>query len=419
MALDNSFSSDPALRSSREKPSGEIEVSRSVTVRLPNAMVGREFSASPTDLLPNSERVETLSNIPAGLEFVDGILRGTPEVSGEFEMGVHFDPPDMANLLIALTVNADPRSLWKNLQSDRNDPFWKADTAIDFLEDGPLTVVGASLRGRSHAHVGSFRDDDLALAWFPVSGWYSLTVADGAGSANLSRQGSKIACDAVKQQFAGYFADAENILSQWVAQPDKVDALLAELCQQFGQAALGALKKIEEQAKLLDAAVRDFHTTLITVLLHPLPDGRWFVAAFSIGDGAAALVSVPGGEPCLLTRPDGGEYAGQTVFLTMPEAIGTAETIMGRIQTAVISGFDALLLVTDGISDPRFESESALADSAAWAALWSELAVPLDGANSQEAAAAAILKWMEFHSPGHHDDRTLVLATPSLTFLPP
>ena len=154
-------------------------------------------------------------------------------------------------------------------------------------------------------------------------------------------------------------------------------------------------------------------------MLHPLPDGRWFVAAFSIGDGAAALVSVPGGEPCLLTRPDGGEYAGQTVFLTMPEAIGTAETIMGRIQTAVISGFDALLLVTDGISDPRFESESALADSAAWAALWSELAVPLDGANSQEAAAAAILKWMEFHSPGHHDDRTLVLATPSLTFLPP
>lgn len=411
MALDHSFSSNPALRSSQGTPLGEIEESPAVIVRLPNAMVGREFSAVPADLLPNGELVEALSNLPPGLEFADGILRGTPEMSGEFEMGV-------GKMLIALTVNADPRSLWKNLPSDREDPFWKDDTAIDFLKGGPLTVVGASLRGRSHAHVGGFRDDDLALAWIPVSGWYSLTVADGAGSANLSRQGSKIACDAVKQHFTDYFAAAENVLSQRVAEPDGMDGLNSELCQQFGNAALLARRRIEEQAVLLDAAVRDFHTTLITVLLHPLGDGRWFVAAFSIGDGAAALVSVPGGKPCLLTRPDGGEYAGQTVFLTMNEAIGTPEAIMGRIQTAIIPRFDALLLVTDGISDPRFQSESALADPAAWAALWNELVVLLAAANSPEAAAAVILKWMEFHSPGHHDDRTLVLATPGLTFPP-
>ncbi|MES2922749.1 MAG: PP2C family serine/threonine-protein phosphatase [Verrucomicrobiota bacterium] len=409
MAHDHSFSSNPALRSSLGTSPEEIEVARAVIVRLPNAMVGREFSAVPADHLPDDEPAESLSNIPAGLEFADGVLRGTPEVSGEFEMAVG----DAGKFLIALTVNADPRSLWKNLPSNREDPFWKADTAIDFLEDGPLTVVGASLRGRSHAHVGSFRDDDMALAWFPVSGWYSLTVADGAGSANLSRQGSKIACDAVKQHFADYFATAENVLSQRIADPE---GLRAELCEQFGKATRLARQRIEEQATQLDVAVRDFHTTLITVLLHPLPDGQWFVAAFSIGDGAAALVS--GGEPCLLTRPDGGEYAGQTVFLTMNEAIGTADAIMGRIQTAVVSQFDALLLVTDGISDPRFESESALADPAAWSALWSELAIPLAGTGTPEAAAAAILKWMEFHSPGHHDDRTLVLATPNLTFPP-
>ena len=393
-------------------PSAEILRAPPETVRLPNAMVGREFSAVVGDHFPKGEPVNVLSNIPAGLEFTAGILRGTPEAAGEFEMAA-------GDTLVALTVNADPRSLWKNLPSDRDDRFWKPDTATDFLQEGPLTVIGASLRGRSHAHVGSFRDDDLALAWIPETSWYSLTVADGAGSAKYSRQGSKIACDAVKQHFAEYFGVAENVLSQTVAHPAALDELRAELCQQFRNAALTARRRIEEEATLQDAAVRDFHTTLITALLHPLPDERWFVAAFSIGDGAAAVVAVPGGEPCLLTRPDGGEYAGQTVFITMNEALGSAEAIMGRIQMAVIPRFDALLLVTDGISDPRFDSDSALADPLAWAALWGELRMVLAAATSPADAAAAILKWMEFHSPGHHDDRTLVLATPCLTFLAP
>jgi hypothetical protein len=216
----------------------------------------------------------------------------------------------------------------------------------------------------------------------------------------------------VKQYFADYFASADNLLSQTSA----VDELYPELCQQFGNAALLARQHIERLAAQLGLAVRDFHTTLITVLLHPLPDGPWLVAAFSIGDGAAALVAVPGGGPCLLTCPDGGEYAGQTVFLTMPEALATPEAVSSRVQMAVIPRFDSLLLVTDGVSDPRFESESALADPAAWAVLWRELSILLAANDSPQAAADAVLKWLEFHSPGHHDDRTLVLATPGLTF---
>lgn len=408
MASDHFFSSNPALRSPQESPPVQSEISRIPVIRLPNAMVGREYSATLVDHLPDGVQIGGFSNIPPGLELTAGVLHGTPEQAGEFELTA-------GNLPVALMVHADPRSLWKNLPSDREDPFWKADAVSEFLTDGPLTVVGASLRGRSHTHVGSFRDDDLALAWFPRGGWYSLTVADGAGSASLSRQGSKIACDAVKHHFTDYFAREDNLLSRSSA----VEALHPELCQQFGNAALLARQRIEELAAQLGAAVRDFHTTLISVLLHPLPDGQYFVAVFSIGDGAAALIAVPGGEPCLLTCPDAGEYAGQTVFLTMHEALATPEAIVCRVRMAVVPRFDALLLVTDGISDPCFESESALADPAAWAALWSELTAPLASANSPEAAAKAILKWLEFHSPGHHDDRTLVLATPALKFPPP
>lgn len=397
-------------------------------IRLPNGMVGRVFSAEIVSMFagdsPVLGRIEPLSVVPSGLEVKDGLLAGTPEIAGEFEIHFRFHPTPLDSggsvsleRTLTLTINPDPRSLWKNTSSDQTGEFWKPDGAINFLVDGPLAVLGASLRGRSHAHVGGFRDDDMAMAWFPADSWYSLTVADGAGSAKFSRQGSKIACDTVQSQFAEYFATPENALSRLVAEhaltSDSIQAVRGELYNLFGKAALQARNAVEKQALAIHATSRDFHTTLITALLHPLEDGRWFVASFSIGDGAAAIVSVPGGDPCLLTCPDGGDYAGQTVFLTMNEALATWEAIMGRIQVAIIPEFDALILVTDGISDPRFDSDTALADPASWSALWSELKLSMTPADSLEAAAAAVLKWMEFHTPGHHDDRTLVMATRS------
>jgi serine/threonine protein phosphatase PrpC len=397
-------------------------------VRLPNAMVGRGFSAEIVSTFAGDlqilGRIELLSDVPPGLEFKDGLLAGKPEVAGEFEIHFRFHPsqpemnrPNSLERILSLTINPDPRSLWRNTPSDQSDQFWKSDSAIDFLVDGPLSVLGASLRGRSHAHVGSFRDDDMAMVWIPASSWYSLTVADGAGSARFSRQGSKIACEVVKSQIADYFSGEENRMSQLLTEQgnnsDFLPSVWNELYHLFGKTALQARKAIEDQALSIQATSRDFHTTLITALLHPLGDGRWFVATFSIGDGAAAIVSAPGGDPCLLTRPDGGDYAGQTVFLTMSEALATGESIMGRIQMAIIPEFDALILVTDGISDPRFDSEAALADPIAWSALWRDLKLAMPTADSPKAAAEAVLNWMEFHSPGHHDDRTLILASRS------
>lgn len=388
------------------------------SIRLPNAMVGRPFSADLASAFSHESadwtHIEMSGEAPAGLDFQQGRLVGTPEAAGEFVITYRQQGEALLpfECVVNLTINPNPRSLWKNIPSDPNAEFWKQDYAIDFLTDAPITVLGASSRGRSHAHVGSFRDDDMALAWLPGSSWISLTVADGAGSAKYSREGSKIACETMKAWFTAYFASENNALTQLVAGQTAHAALMAELYALFGNAALEARKAIDSQAAAKLATPRDFHTTLITALLHPLAGGSWFVASFSIGDGAAAVISVPGENPCLLTRPDSGEYAGQTIFLTMNEAFSNPEATMGRIQTAVLPAFEALILVTDGITDPRFESESALADPSAWALLWNELQQAAKPAASTQDAAIAILEWMEFHSPGHHDDRTLLLATP-------
>lgn len=393
-------------------------------VRTPNAMVGRVYTCEiqPPEKLGKIavSRLEVLSPPPAGLAFSESTLLGKPETDGDFEFSVrlHFSEAQSADLILALTINPDPRSLWKNQPSNENGEFWKKDRDTAFLENGPLHIIGASLRGRSHAHVGSCRDDDMAMSWFPETEWYSLTVADGAGSSKYSRRGSKIACDTVKEFFTDRFASPEcklnSLVTTWASAPNDLAAntlLRNQLYDLFGKAAYAAYSAIEKEAAGLHAAIRDFHTTLITSLLHPLPDGKWFAATFSIGDGAAAIVGAPGGDPCLLTRPDGGEFAGQTVFLTMKEALASAEAIMGRIKFVLVPNFKALLLVTDGISDPRFDSDANLADPAAWDSLWDEILPVISPATTSEGAAVALLEWMDFHSPGHHDDRTTIIAT--------
>jgi len=259
------------------------------------------------------------------------------------------------------------------------------------------------------------------MDWIEDGPWYSLTVADGAGSSRFSRRGSQIACKTVKSHLRGSLSTPSDnplaaLVSEWVSEPNDPalkSRLITALYTLFGQAVFEARNAIDKEAALLKSVARDFHTTLITSLVHPVANGSWFIATFSIGDGAAAVVGAPGGTPCLLTRPDGGEFAGQTVFLTMKEALATTEAVMGRISFHIVSDFKGLLLVTDGISDPRFDSDEALADPASWDLLWNEILAVISPSTNLEEASSALVDWMGFHSPGHHDDRTLILAKPS------
>lgn len=61
--------------------------------------------------------------------------------------------------------------------------------------------------------------------------------------------------------------------------------------------------------------------------------------------------------------------------------------------------------MTDGISDPRFETDAGLENQQKWQALWQEIEPHLQ----QEQPEQALLEWSAFFSAGHHDDRTLAI----------
>ena len=63
------------------------------------------------------------------------------------------------------------------------------------------------------------------------------------------------------------------------------------------------------------------------------------------------------------------------------------------------------MLMTDGISDPLFETDAGLSNPKKWQALYQQIEPLLQSEN----AASALLDWMHFFTPGHHDDRTLAV----------
>ncbi|MEI6206760.1 MAG: PP2C family serine/threonine-protein phosphatase [Desulfuromonadales bacterium] len=340
-------------------------------------------------------------------------LHGTPKNAGEFDLTVTYrlEPPQAGipglTGVCRLIVNPDPKTLWKNLESDQSDVFWKENQATAALVGGDgFSMIAASKRGRSHAHVGSFRDDDFCLVQDEASGWRIITVADGAGSAKKSRRGSQIAARiATEKVLQTLKAEGGETLGASIAEFENNRAdITKELYYLFGYAAQEAVLAIENEAKTTGALFKDFSTTLI-VMIHKKIDAGHFIAAYWVGDGGVGVYR-QGREVKILGRADSGEFAGQTRFLDA--AMLDSQEIMNRIKVTVVPDFTAIVAMTDGITDPWFETDANLENCDKWEELWKELLPVTESAKPD----SELLEWLDFWSPGNHDDRTIAILYP-------
>ena len=378
-----------------------------------NARAGEPFQARLQVRASDGRPMQVLGcEVPEalGLTYAAGLLTGVTHQPGEHRLAVTCQDPDdpgapPCQVVAILVVNADPRALWKDLASDRDALGWKPDTAavrLPAAHDRQLLL--ASRRGRSHAHIGALRDDDYAYCVTAADGWNLMAVADGAGSARHSRIGSRIAAATAVEVARQRLLDdqAGPRLQDFATEnADPGQARIAAY-NTLGAAAFEATKAVEAKARAQGGEPRDYATTLLLAAHTRTPAGD-LVATYWVGDGAIALYSTRHGVE-LLGMPEGGDYAGQTQFLDR-SVFADGDQIMRRLQVRMVKEFTALLLMTDGVSDPWFPSDATLRESAAWAALWAQLA-PLLAAPD---ADARTLDWLNFWSRGNHDDRTLAV----------
>lgn len=411
-----------------------------------NGTVGKEYLSkidfkqlNLTDII--HEDFQGLEEIGLKFNSVTDTIEGIPTQSGEnrvkflFKVEGESEDSEFNVKEFSIIVNPNPKSLWKDMPSDKNDLFWKEDNVSIKDEVGEKRIVISSKRGRSHANVGSFRDDDFAYKYFNNSGWTVVAVSDGAGGYSLSRKGSQIACNAVVEYFEKHseiepHKEFEDKLLAF--EKSKDEELLQEIQvlskQNLYKATVFAHNQIREfadetfknnpelfnnpKAKL---PIDYFHSTLIFSLFKKFDFG-YVVLTFGVGDCPIAIVNKDKSTTSLMNWLDVGEFGGGTRFITQTEIFHSGSNPMStRFNFQIFSDFSYMFLMTDGIYDPKFVVEANLEKHEKWL----EFINDLKGNNEDKSAVdfsyenddidQQLSHWMDFWSPGNHDDRTLAI----------
>lgn len=391
-----------------------------VRVKSPNAQSGRRFCHKlnlPKSILPGVLTI--YKNINATDYPLVQFNPETHEIFGEFSQPgeaqlklllhnkVNDGNEQKITLQINITVIPDPRTLWNDLPSDVNARFHKPDTFIQTAQTTSGTVIGASGRGRSHAHKALHRDDDLRIMPNDANGWTVFAVADGAGSAEYSRKGAELVCmlgtKVLHETLSGVYG--EQLEERFSKMPDDRVGLnemfQMTMIKAVHSAAKGIQAEIEQDAALTS---KMFSTTLMLCAVKKVSDG-YLVLNFWVGDGAAVVLHKDG-NITLLGTPDSGEYAGQTRFLD--NKMFHDQSVYQRVELVKVTDLTAIILATDGITDPKFPSDKALLAPHQWHSLYTELKQVMRAENLED-QASALLEWMNFFETGHHDDRTIVI----------
>lgn len=194
-------------------------------------------------------------------------------------------------------------------------------------------VIGASVQGTSHVRAGTPCQD--AHGYRVLEECVIAAVADGLGSAARSDEGAKLAVDTALDVL-------DNALG--VALPDDVEGWIHILRSAFTE----ARRNLEQTAESNDLPLRDYGTTLITVVVTE----DWLTVG-QIGDGAAVALFADDTLETI-SKPQRGEYANETIPLTASDALTLAHFSARQAEVK------ALALLTDGLQNLSIDSETSV-----------------------------------------------------------
>ena len=354
----------------------EIEEFKESHIVIPNANAKKEYAFTFDMTRFPSIKIKGIKNLElVGLEFdtENVTIFGSPTIADQIDIQIEFFNKEDENLelnikSIPFIVNADPKDLWLNKPSPENSRFPKEENltySSGFLDK---KIVVASKRGRSHVHEGTFRDDDFLVKSLS-NDWAVVAVADGAGSAKFARAGSKFATEYIIQSF-----DNETFLQTLSSEVDSYfdDQSADDIKLKNKTFIINSLYKTVKQLNeaLSDYAtseeinLKDLHSTLIFCLVKKFDFG-YVILSFSVGDCPINVIGKDETDVKLLNILDVGEFSGGTRFITMSEIFSRPD-IADRFGINCFPDFSKLILMTDGIYDPKFVVESKLENLESW-----------------------------------------------------
>jgi hypothetical protein len=280
-----------------------------------------------------------------------------------------------------------PGAKWRVLEpADRSD-------ATEHLRAAHITgatgwkMIGASRRGKLHAHEGTYRDDEFAFGM--RDDWNLIAVADGAGSHKLSRVGARVSTEAAitaMRASLANFGQGET--------PDYVADLRGAIRAGFK----AAHQRVNEEAQQRGIPVRDLSATLLLAAHGPVlrytSSIPTFLATGQIGDGMILMVGQDHSLH-LIGEANKGYYSGETIFLpgTTPNDWEN-HTLVQQIEQPLM-----ILVMTDGVAD----------DLVPYQRQAPTLVKAIENVFGERQPDLALLETIGYEKRDSADDRTLVV----------
>jgi Protein phosphatase 2C len=252
------------------------------------------------------------------------------------------------------------------------------------MADGPpaWVVTAASVRGPDHARERRPRQD--ACAWRAGGSRIVAAIADGAGSAPMSRDGARVCTATVVEALSRSPSPTPG------GQDDRgvrgaVEAAIADARSSVG-------RRLEEAGA---GSLRDYTATVVGVWAEG--ERGWL---FHIGDGAAAAARAENPADSVVSPPENGRFAEETFFFT-------DRAWRRHLRITPFSACNLVVLASDGAGSFTFAPRWRGLDAEFVGPLARHLEGRLPGAASR--TLARVLR-----APGAQaisgDDKTLLLA---------
>ena len=300
---------------------------------------------------------------------------------------------------------------------DETDPYWKPNDSVFTIAVNrgkkkrlKKDIAAASKRGYQHIEKGKIREDDFYVRYDPHTRWYALAVADGSGKSKYSRKGSKIACisavDSCLERLAIHSRKLKKLTIRytWRRSEHLRREIVGKLHEIIASSVMDAYSDIVDEATRFQCKPDDYATTLLMCICKKFEFG-WLIGTFGVGDGAACVYHQNKWNANLM---GGNELPSTKLFLTTPgilEPSGLAQ----RICFTIVDDFSALFLMTNGVSNPKFDGEADLPCFELWNRFWDDISSQVNFSGKINDIGEELLKWLDFWTPGKYDDRTIAL----------
>ena len=216
-------------------------------------------------------------------------------------------------------------------------------------------IAAATAAGSSHVRNNIPNQDavDCRVVKAGSSRVVVAVIADGAGSAPHSDEGSQIAVRAAAESMANGINKRPPAVS--------VKHLATSLVRDAIKRAKNAVAR---HGKTHNIPLRDLACTLIVAVA-----GERLITAAQVGDGAVVAFNTGSGAARTLCAADTGEYANETTFITSRSRPHQAADV-GHVSG---SDYDALALITDGLQNLALNMPEREAFPGFWKPILSDL----------------------------------------------